>query len=272
MFALLTLCLLVVSAYAEPADDPIVAALSHPSRSATDRQRDPLRKPAEVLAFAGLRPGMTVADLMAGDGWYTEVVARVVGPSGTVYAHNNAISSSRYGDQLAQRLAAGQFDNVKRLDADLEAFDLAKESVDLTIMALFYHDTYWMNVDRAAMNRRIYESLRPGGTFLVIDHAAKAGAGSDEVKRLHRIEEELVRRELTDAGFVLDAASDVLRNPKDDRSENVFDDRIRGRTDRFILRFRKPASDPTPGNETPRSRARDPWSRQVEFTRYDGRL
>ncbi len=269
VLALFTLCLLVGSVRAESADDPIAAALSHPSRTATDRERDPLRKPAEVLTFAGLRPGMTVADLMAGAGWYTEIVARVVGPSGTVYAHNNAISSGRYGDQLAQRLAAAQLDNVKRLDADLEAFDLPQESVDLTIMALFYHDTYWMNVDRAAMNRRIYESLRPGGIFLVIDHAAKAGAGSAEVKRLHRIEEELVRRELTGAGFVLDAASDILRNPEDDRTENVFDDRIRGRTDRFILRFRKPASEPKPGNETPISRARESRSGQVEFTRVD---
>ncbi len=243
---LLVLALLfrVGSIHAEPAGDPIAAALSHPSRSAEDRARDAHRKPAEVLAFAGIRPGIAVADLMAGGGWYTEIIARVVGPSGTVYAHNNAISSSRYGDELARRLEAAKLANVERLDADLEALRVPKESLDVAIMALFYHDTYWMNVDRAAMNRRIYESLRPGGIFLVIDHAAKAGADAAEVKRLHRIEEELVRRELTDAGFVLDAASDILRNAQDDRTLSAFDDRIRGRTDRFILRLRKPEHEP----------------------------
>lgn len=242
VLSLLILALYASRSHAEPMQASISAALALPSRSAADRERDSLRKPAQVLAFSGLQRGMTVADLMAGDGWYTEIVARAIGPHGKVYAQNNSISADRYGDRLQERLEKAKLANVIPIKAELEELELPKGGLDLAMMVLFYHDTYWMKIDRAEMNRRIYQALEPGGVFLVIDHAAKPGAGSSQTKELHRIEEDLVQREIEAAGFVLDATSDLLRNAGDDHTLNVFDDRIRGRTDRFILRFRKPTS------------------------------
>lgn len=226
------------------ADDEIRAAVGHPARPADDRARDATRHPADVLYFCDLRPGARVADLMAGDGYYTEILARAVLPAGRVYAQNNGISASRYGEKLAARLARPGLENVVRLDRELEDPGLPSGALDAVLMFLFYHDTYWMKVDRAAMLRRIHDALVPGGVFCVSDHHAAPGAGTRDVKTLHRVELDVVKREILAAGFVLEASGDRLRNPADDRTRSVFDEAIRGRTDRFLLRFRKPAPPP----------------------------
>ncbi len=214
--------------------------LATPDRPEDDRQRDVDRKPAEVLALIDVREGMRVADLMAGGGWYTEVLARVVGPEGRVYAQNNQISNRVAGDRLTQRLAQSKLENIVRLDRELEDPGLPEGELDAVFLVQFYHDTYWMEVDRATMNRRVFEALKPGGVYCVIDHRAEAGSADRDTKSLHRVDPEIVTREVRDAGFVLEPAPDLLANPDDDHTTNVFAPEIRGHTDRFLLMFRKP--------------------------------
>lgn len=224
---------------AEWHDDPIAAALAQ--RSADDRACDASRRPAEVMALAGIVPGMQVVDLMAGGGWYTEVLARTVGASGRVYSHNNAISKQRYGSELRERLRDAGVANVHPISQELDELEFSDSSLDAAFLVQFYHDTYWMGVNRAAMNRNVFAALKPGGVFLVIDHSAKLDSGSRDVESLHRVDERLVEQELLSAGFELVRKSDLLRNDRDNRNESVFDDSIRGRTDRFLFVFKKPA-------------------------------
>lgn len=249
---LLLVAALLLAAFSTPdparaseESDAIARAVDHPDRLESDRPRDPDRKPAEVLAFAEIAPGMRVADLMTGGGWYAELLSRVVGPKGRVYAHNTAfVTNKPYGAQLLERLADDRLPNVVAIEEPLtELSSLPKGGLDAVTLVLFYHDTYWMGIDRSAMNRAIYESLAPGGVFLVIDHSALVGVGEQEVKRLHRVEERLVIDEVRAAGFVLEATSDLLRNPADDRSTNVFEPGVRGKTDRFVLKFRREIGD-----------------------------
>jgi predicted methyltransferase len=219
----------------------IAAAVASPGRPSDDTERDADRKPAEVLRFFELAPGQRVADLMGGTGYYTEILARAVGPDGGVWIQNNPFVVKRFADApLRERLERLGLKNVVRLDTELEQPNLPSD-LDLAIMVLFYHDTYWQKVDRAAMNRAIFAALRPGGIFGLIDHHAEAGSGDREVDKAHRVDAALVRGEIEAAGFVLEAESDLLRHPEDDRTKNVFDEDIRGKTDRFIYRFRKPA-------------------------------
>ncbi len=222
--------------------DPLVAAVNHPDRPEEDRARDTDRQALETLRFLGLAPGMTVVDLMGGRGWSTELIARAVGPEGRVYAQNNRFVLDRFAEgPLSERLARPGLEHVVRLDQELDALDVPAGSVDVVFMGLFYHDSYWMPVDRAAMNDAVFRMLAPGGVFVVSDHLAAPGHGVADVKTLHRVEEQPVLDEILAAGFTLDARSDVLRHPEDDRTLNVFDDAIRGKTDRFLLRVRKPA-------------------------------
>lgn len=223
-----------------PIAEAYTAALAHPDRSENDRHRDTARRPAEVLALAGIRPGMHVADLMAGGGWYSEVLARVVGRDGRVYAQNNAVSASRYGRSLDRRLERVGLPQLVRIDRELEELRLPTASLDAVFLVQFYHDTLWMEVGRKAMNREVFQALSPGGIYLVIDHAAEDGSGDRDVKSLHRIDVDWVRRDVAAAGFELVAESALLANPEDDRTINVFDGDIRGRTARFALLFRKP--------------------------------
>jgi len=220
--------------------DAIRAALAHPDRPAADRERDADRKPDEVLALVGIEPGMLIADLMAGRGWYTEVLARVTGPDGRVYALNNSISVRPHGEAFTLRMQESKLDNVIPLVRELEDPGLPTGQLDAVFMVQFYHDTYWMKVDRKAMNARIFASLKPGGIFCLIDHSAESGSGDRDVQRLHRIDPELVKEELLAAGFELAGTSDLLQNKADELSLNVFDQGIRGHTDRFLFTFRKP--------------------------------
>jgi len=188
---------------------------------------------------------MRVIDLMSGVGWYADVLARAVGPEGRVIAQNNSISNDRYGGALAEHMTESGLANVDLLVADLDALsieDVGGGNLDAAFMVQFYHDTVWMGVDRSEMLRRILAALRPGGRFIVIDHHAKKGAGLEAVETLHRIEEGNVIAEIEAAGFHLVHRSSMLSNRLDDREKIVLDPRVRGGTDRFLLRFEKPLS------------------------------
>ena len=172
--------------------------------------------------------------------FYTETLARAVGPLGRVLSHNSPLTHERYGRFLDERLDAARLGNIERRVEPIDALTLEPASLDAAFLILFYHDTYWMGVDRSAMNRAVLNALRPGGVYLVIDHAAEPGSGSRDNKTLHRIDEEMVRAEIQGAGFRLTRSAAFLRNPDDERTRNVFEPGIRGRTDRFVLRFEKP--------------------------------
>jgi predicted methyltransferase len=222
----------------------IRAAVDAQDRSPADRALDDGRKPAEVLAFFGIRPGMHVAELGAGLGYTSELLARIVGPKGIVYAQNNRFILDRFAEApWSARLQKPVMKNVVRVDREFDD-PLPPEARDLdaVVMILFYHDTVWLGADRARMNAAVFRALKPGGVFAIADHSAKPGAGLSEVQTLHRIEESALRKEVEAAGFRLKASSDLLRNPSDTRDWNdspLAAGERRGTSDRFVLTFVK---------------------------------
>jgi predicted methyltransferase len=217
----------------------IVAALASAKRPAADRARDVDRKPAEMLALAGISPGQRVADFIPGGGYFTRIFAEAVGARGRVYALIPPPNPQRPDD--AFRAAAAQYANVEIVQQPFTALTLP-EPCDVIFTAQNYHDLHLaqLKLDVAAVNARILAALKPGGVYLVVDHSARAGAEIGVADTLHRIDQAIVRRELEAAGFVYDGESDVLHNPADTRELAVFDPAIRGHTDQFAMRFRKP--------------------------------
>ena len=222
------------------------AAVADTSRPTTDSARDADRKPAETLAFAHLRPGDKVADFGAGGGYFTRLFSDVVGPKGRVYAIEpgevqKMASVARNTAELQS--FAGTHPNVTVNTAPaLEALKFP-EPLDLFWISQNYHDLkdkFFGPLDTAAFNKAVYAALKPGGVYIVLDHAAAAGAPADVTETLHRIDPAVVRREVEAAGFRFEASSDILANPADDHTLRVFDPAIRGRTDQFIYKFRKP--------------------------------
>ena len=215
------------------------AAAADPLRPAEEVARDPLRHPDAMLAFAGLEPGDKVADIRPGAGYFTRLFARVVGEEGKVYAFVPNRTAERENPRADALVAA--YPNVVRVNGDLNTMAFP-EPLDVVWMSQEYHDVHIpaVNTDVATMNRAIYAALKPGGYFIVVDHSGRPGTGHTEVQTLHRIEGASLRAEVEAAGFVFDGATEVVRNPEDDRSLSVFDESIRGRTDRFVFRFRKP--------------------------------
>lgn len=229
---------------------PIAAALADSARPKNDSERDVLRKPGELLVFAGLTPGAKVADLFPGGGYFTRLFSRVVGPSGHVYAlvpSNTERLSDQFRQILAknteamQALVSAGYSNLTPLSQPLNAIAVP-EGLDLVWTSQNYHDIfgYWGEAETAAANAAIFKALRPGGVYLVLDHRGKPGAGAEVATSLHRIDPELVKKQVTAAGFVLEAESSLLANPEDDHSLSVFDSKLRGHTDQFVLKFRKP--------------------------------
>lgn len=209
-------------------------------RSDADRVTDQRRKPELLLVFYGVRPGMRVLDLGAGGGYNTELLARVVGPTGVVYAQNN-----RY---FLDNFVRGSFDARLSKETMRKVVHLVREfddplppevrDLDLVTFNFVYHDTAWLGTDRARMNRAVFNALKPGGSYIIADHSAKAGAGTGAAKSLHRIEESVVVREVEAAGFKLAASADFLRNAADPRDAPVFRPAIPN--DEFVLKFVKP--------------------------------
>jgi len=220
---------------AAPALD-YAAILADPIRPEADRVRDPDRKPAALVAFAGVRRGDKVAELAPGGGYFTRILSGAVGPEGRIYAMAGRPSPA------LQELAAAR-PNVVVTVAEPGTIP-APEPVDLVWTTLNYHDFKNVKVGEsdgaATINAAAFRALKPGGLYLVVDHDTAAGAGASQTSTLHRIEGALVRREVESAGFRLDGESDLLRHPADDHSIKVQETGIRGRTDQFVLRFRKP--------------------------------
>jgi predicted methyltransferase len=237
--------LFAAAARADEIPAAVQAAVAAPDRSADDRALDAGRKPAELLAFLGIRPGMRVAELGAGGGYTAELLARVVGPTGRVYGQNSTFLLERFAEKpWSERLAKPVMKGVVRLDRPFDdPFPADVRELDAVLMVLFYHDTVWMKADRAKMNRAIFDALEPGGVYGVVDHSAKAGTGLADVESLHRIEETVVKSEVLAAGFELAGEADFLRVPEDARdwsaSPRTAGER-RGHSDRFVLRFVKP--------------------------------
>ena len=213
------------------------------SRSEEDRARDEARKPAEVIAFLGIEPGMTVLDIFAAGGWYTEVLSAAVGPQGKVYAQNTPfLLEMRDGvndKTISARLADNRLPNVERLDAELADLGIEPGSVDAAMFALNFHDVYNRGGAEAALGMLgiIFETLKPGGILAIIDHN---GAADADNASLHRVERAKVIEVIETSTFALDAESGVLHHHQDDLSAMVFAPEIRGKTDRFVLRLKKP--------------------------------
>ena len=197
----------------------------------------------------GVYPGMTVLDFNAATGWYTEILARVVGPTGRVIAHNHpGARTTLAAEAFEARYDGNRLPNVEQLFARHNELRVPPGSVDVVLMSMVYHDTYWQRdgvdwgpIDRQALLESLREALKPRGVVGVVDHYAAAGRDPFEsVMAVHRIDPAVVRRDFAAAGFVLDGESDVLRTTTDDYSLSVFDESVVGRTDRFVLRFRNP--------------------------------
>ena len=223
----------------------ISAAIADPGRPAADRKQDANRKPLQVLEFAGVKPGDRVADYIPGGGYVTRLFSKIVGKSGHVYAvvPEEFFSMRANADAAVRAIAADkEYSNVTVLKEPAERFS-APEKLDMVWTSMNYHDlhdAFLGPVNLAVLNKRIFNALKPGGIYLVLDHAAAAGSGLRDTNTLHRIDPAAVKKEVLAAGFVLDGESDVLHNPQDDHTAKVFDPAIRGRTDKFIFRFRKP--------------------------------
>jgi predicted methyltransferase len=243
--ALLALATVAGAASAKTPGDPIAAAIADPARPAADKAQDAHRKPAEVLAFAGIHRGDVVVDLMPGSGYYTRLFSRLVGPTGKVYAldpSEMAKVASKPFAALKAFAGKGEYANVVVLVQPVDALELPQPA-DVVWTSQNYHDLhdpFMGSPDVGRVDKSLLAMLKPGGTFLVLDHAAAPGSGFRNTNDLHRVDPAAVKQEVTGAGFQFVAQSDVLRNPADDHTAAVFDPKIKGRTDKFLLEFRKP--------------------------------
>ncbi len=223
----------------------IRALVDAPDRSPEDRALDAGRKPGELLAFAGIQPGMKVGEIASAGGYTTEFLARPVSPGGTDYAENSKAILGFVGKRWDDRLARPAMKPAVRADRELDdPFPPEVKDLDAVFIVLFYHDTVWIKADRDRMNRAVLAALKPGGIYVVVDHSAREGAGLGDVQTLHRIEESVVRAEIEKVGFRLIETASFLRNPSDSRDWNdspMAAAERRGTSDRFVLKFQKPA-------------------------------
>ncbi len=221
----------------------ITAALADKARPEADVKRDAARRPGEMLAYAGVKPGDKVVDFMMGGGYFTDILAPAVGPKGRVYAYQSAefiTFRAAYADEQAKAVAGRA--NVVALAAPLSAVGLP-DGLDLVLTVQNYHDLHlkpFPVTTAASVNAQVFKALKPGGVYLVVDHAAATGAPITVADTLHRIDPAIVKTEVEAAGFKFEGESPILKDPADDHTVNVFAPAIRGKTDQFIYKFRKP--------------------------------
>lgn len=256
LIALLALAVVAPTLAADGIDEAaVLAALQHPDRLAADVARDARSRPEQIIPLLNLEPGDRVVDIFAGGGYYSELLARVLGPKGEAVLHNNMGFEAWGVNELTDRFYRRDPGNIDRQTTNGINLDLAPQSVDAALVVMALHDLYVvpkryngqeyvpvgepMNVDYFL--EQVFHALKPGGRFVVIDHAGEPGMAPDLVADLHRLDENFARSELEAAGFQFVAASNALRNPADDRARIVFDEDLQGRTDRFVLVFEKPA-------------------------------
>jgi len=227
------------------------SAVNDPKRTDADRDRDAGRKPGQVLAFFGIEPGMTVLDMFSGGGYYTgyytEMLSHIVGPGGNVVAHTNTAYADFLGEETTNRYGNNRLANVENLLAENNDLDLPAAEFDAVMLVLAYHDIYfvdaannWPKIDGPQFLAELKQSLKPGGMLAVVDHYAAVGSPRETGGTLHRIDPQIVIDELAAEGFELVDKSDVLRNMDDDHSLSMYDPAVRGKTDRFVLKFRLP--------------------------------
>jgi predicted methyltransferase len=230
------------------AADVYDAAVAHAGRPAADITRDATDHPAEVLRLAGIKPGMKVADVLAGDGYYSELVSYVVGPKGHVILLNNAAFDHWSEPDLPNRIAANRMTNVTHQVAELDDMKLAPASLDAVLLVKVYHDLYWVDakpgspwpkINVPSVLDQLSKALKPGGVLLLVDHSAKAGNGTADAGTLHRMDQAYAIKDLESHGFKLTKKSDLLKMPADARDQLTYKGPMLGKTDRFILVFKK---------------------------------
>lgn len=228
--------------------DPIETALASPDRPEADRTQDERRKAREFLEFAGIEPGMRVLDAFAASGYYTELLSRIVGPEGEVIAYNNPAYARFAAKGIEARYAGNRLPNVQQVTEEVDQLALPPRSLDAAIFVMSFHDMYWRPADGSwartdpmQMLRKLHAAMKVGGVVIVQDHVAAPGGDTAEVvDKLHRIDPEVVRRDFKAAGFALETESPMFAHPDDDHAKGVFDPAIRGRTDQFLFKFRRP--------------------------------
>jgi predicted methyltransferase len=225
-------------------------AVAHAGRSAADLKRDALDHPAEILRLAGIAPGMHVADVLAGDGYYSELLSYVVGPGGQVLLINNAAFDHWSDGDRQARLAMQRLPNVEHRTLDLNHMNLGAGTLDAILLIKVYHDLYWVDstgasqglwpkIDAGGVLDQLTRALKPGGVLLLIDHSAKQGHASADASTLHRIDAAFAIKEFQSRGLAVTATSDLLRKPEDPRDQVSYKPPMLGKTDRFVIVFRK---------------------------------
>jgi predicted methyltransferase len=228
------------------APEAVVAAVADANRPDADKQRDTNRKPVETLEFAGVKPGDDVAELLPGGGYFTRLFSKVVGMNGHVFALVPAPEPNAPADtpDFAARVKAIAADaNYSNVSVVVEPFAQLKAPapVDIVWTSQNYHDLHnFPGLDVGVFNQMVFEALKPGGVYVILDHAAEPGSGFRDTSTLHRIDAETVKKEVLAAGFVFAGSSELLRQPGDAHAVKVFDPSVRGKTDQFLLKFRKP--------------------------------
>jgi predicted methyltransferase len=241
--ALLALGLGTPGAYAArpgPIPKYISDAVADKARPAADTERDAIRKPAETLAFAGVKPGDTVVELAPGKGYYTRLLSAVVGANGKVYPVTQPPKPDAPPSAVVAIAADPHYGNVHVSPTKYSEPKLPTDA-DVVWTTQNYHDFHNIpDAQVATLNKAVFDALKPGGSYFILDHAAEAGSGTRDTNTLHRIDEETVKQEVKAAGFELAGESDILRNKDDPHTGKVFEPPIQGHTDQFLLKFRKP--------------------------------
>ena len=248
-YAVLSIAWLGVgSAMSAVVPDTYEAAVGHAGRSPADHKRDALDHPAEILRLSGIGPGMRVADVLAGDGYYSELLSYVVGPGGHVLSINNAAFDTFSEGDRQLRLAGNRLPNVEHQTVDLNDMHLGQQTLDAIVLVKVYHDLYWVEtdgkfkwpkIDTNVVLTQLATALKPGGVVVIVDHSASTGSGAGDASRLHRIDEAYAVKDFASHGLELMAKSDILRRPEDSRDQISYTGAILGKTDRFVLVFRK---------------------------------
>lgn len=246
--ASLLACLLLAAPALEAQQIPdyVAKAVAAPERSDKDRERDARDKPAELLAFSGVKPGMRVADVFGGGGYWSELFARAVGPTGGVTLVNNPGYFYFSKDALKERFADGRLKDVRQRVVETGNLDLGTGQFDLILIFMGYHDLYWVDeangwpaINAGGVLDQLNRALKPGGKLLIVDHAAKEGTGKSAAQDVHRIDEDFAKKDIASHGFIFEKTWPGYRNSTDDHSKDVFDPSVRGKTDRFTHLYRK---------------------------------
>lgn len=225
-----------------PALAGVSAAVADPTRLDEHKARDEHRRPETILTLTGVKTGDKVADLAAGSGYFTALLSRIVGNGGKVYAVDPTRIFDAFPNAAKTFPAYLEKDPRENVEYSVQKLDeiIFDEPLDVIVMGLYYHDTMWTGTDRAAMNKAMFDALKPGGAYLIIDHNAAEDANESVTKELHRMVRGVVKPEVLAAGFTLAAESDALASDDDRFEESVFTKDLRGKTDRFVFLFRKP--------------------------------